>query len=162
MQLKIPVMIFIFMFLSSAVLADRYENSTLAVSVNVVEPFSKIEISPAQIDLGSVTKGYATDAVKINVTNTGTLDLKIQPVLADDANDIFQNLVFSSSATCASPTTCIKIGNYSFDLDRPSTIGDSTMKSFYLKLDLRDYGKPIPLDQSGELNTNVIFWVMPQ
>ena len=161
MRLEILI-IFSLIIFSWSVLADNYENSTVKISVDIVEPFSKIEISPSQIDLGSVTKGYATEAIKINVTNKGTLDLKIQPMLKEDANRIFENLVFSSTATCASENTCIKIGNYSFDLNRPNEIGDSTMKSFYLKLDLRDYNKEISSDLSGELSTDLVFWVMSQ
>jgi len=148
-------------FLSQFILADNYQNSSMSVSVDIIEPVSKIDISPNQIHLGSVTTGYTTDAVKINVTNTGTLDLKIQPMLDSDADDIFRNLVFSNTATCASETTCIKIESYSFNLSRPDEIGEETLKSFYLKLDLRNYGEEILHDYSN-LTTDIIFWVMPQ
>jgi hypothetical protein len=153
--------IFLLIALLPFAIADECTNSSLDVSANLIEPYAMINITPAHISLGNVTKGYTTDAVKINVTNLGILDISVRPVLSSNANSIFENLVFSSTSTCASNTTCIKIGDYSFDVDGSGSMGsDFDTNSFYLKLDLRNYNKTISSDQN--LETNVIFWVMPR
>jgi hypothetical protein len=162
MRLKFWIFIFVLVGFMSLVFADKYENSNLKVTADVKEPFARIEISPDEVYLGETTRGYTTEAVKIEVVNLGTIDISIKPMLKAGANSLFENLVFSSTATCASNSTCIRIGNYSTSIAKSGKYGsDFKTRSFYLKLDLRDYNFNGNIEQDYNLSTNVIFWVMP-
>ena len=136
--------------------ADSYTNSTLNVSAYVVEPTSSVDISPSTIYLGEITKGYSTGLQNITLTNSGSLDIKIQPVLDSSANSVFQNVKFGS-ATCSTWTS---IGNWiSGKISKPVNYGGVSNYNFCIKLDLGSYTQEITNNQN--LSKKITLWIMP-
>ena len=146
--------------------ADVYQNSSIIISADIYIPTAKVNVSPSYIDLGQVTKGYATDFKNITVTNIGDLDIKINPVLEASANNFFNYLEFNT-ASC-SPTSTVwhnvsyyDTHNLSSTISPPTTIGgiDGEQYNVCIKLDLTNYQEPIIANSN--LMTNLTIWVFP-
>jgi len=139
----------------SYVSADEYNNLSLNVSVSIREPVAEVEINPTAINLGSITRGYATDFRNITIINRGDLDVKVKPVLSSQ-NNIFLNLKFAT-ASCSSWSN---ISSWtSSKIEKPDEYGGETDYHFCIKLDLEDYDEEIESDM--DLTEEVTFWVMP-
>jgi len=145
--------------------ADVPNNSSLAISANISVPIAKVSISPSSINLGEITKGYATKPKNINVTNIGDLDVKVNPVLDGSANNFFNYLEFNTG-TCTSGATWHNISYYNKNnltstLTHASnySLGGGGQDNFCIRLDLTDYSDEIITNSN--LMTNLTFWVMP-
>ncbi|MDD2444638.1 MAG: hypothetical protein PHX15_02740 [Candidatus Nanoarchaeia archaeon] len=140
-------------FLISSFVSSQEANATMKVRANILE--SNIGISvPNLIIMGDMSPGYLSERQDLNITNTGTVDLMITPELDENyEEDIFTHLSFKNILD--DPLT--KIGDYSLELLKPNTVGNTRSERVYMYLDLTDY--------SGELNqtltdheANVVFW----
>jgi hypothetical protein len=146
--------------------ADIYQNSSIIISADIYVPTAKVNISPSNIDLGQVTKGYATDFKNITITNIGDLEVKINPVLEAGADNFFDYLEFNT-ASC-SPTSTVwhnmsyyQNNNLSSTISPPTTIGgtDGEQYNVCIKLDLTNYQEQIITNSN--LMTNLTIWVFP-
>jgi len=143
---------------SYPVLAEQ--NETMTVEVNIIAEFIPEDIIsievPDYVFLGSVNEGDSTDNAKIYVNNSGTVDITITPQLANPNDEIFQNLYFKN--TLAGNKS--KIGDYSFNIAKPSTLGGKRAEYMYMWLDLATYNKDITQDLIGE-KTDILFIATP-
>ncbi|VVB80592.1 Uncharacterised protein [uncultured archaeon] len=155
MNKEVLLVIFLVLFGASLVSADEYRDGSLTVSVDVLEPYALIEISPSSVYLGQVSPGYESAVQNITARNLGTLNARIQPRLSLNASDFFNYLQFAS-ASCSSWsniskwTSSIIYGN--------GKSGDTY--HFCMKLDLGDYDQEIGSDVYN-LTTDLTFVAMP-
>jgi hypothetical protein len=144
-------------------------NNTLTVEANIIGfrnnvTYEGIGIQVTDsINLGDVTKNKSvSDEFKVDINNTGTVDITVTPQLADSNEGIFSYLFFRSHKTSngtAVPFT--RIGDYSIDINKPST-GSSVRKAYcYMILNLTDFNAPLSSDLIGH-KAEVIFWAMPR
>jgi len=138
--------------------ADLSENSSLVISVNISEPVASVEIFPNSIDLGEITKGYATAYENISITNTGNLDIIIQPILENGSHQIFQSLKFSTGACSTWHNMSYYSNKTLLSIDRPILYEGERQSSSCIKLDLINYKEDVP--SFLILSTNLTFYVM--
>ena len=121
-------------------------NQTMSVGVNLIG-FStntdeiSIEV-PDYIDLGNVSKSDPiSDEKRVNINNTGTKDIRITPILKDGEEEIFKWLFFRTQMSDKDGILNIshKIGDYSLDLNKPSTGKAKRSDTIYMKLNLTDF-----------------------
>ncbi len=146
--------------------ADVYSNSTLNVSVDIIEPTVQIEIIPSSVYLGKITKGYATDALNLdnpaNITfiNKGDLKISITPTLSSNVNPIFKNLEFNTASCSSTSTSWHSILSWTgLSIDRPDSYGSSKSDYSCVRLNLKNYNQTINGNES--LTTQLTIWVMP-
>lgn len=160
------VVSFLFLLLtilfSYPVIADQ--NETMTVEVNVIAeliPQDTISIEvPDYVFLGSINEGDSTDKAKIYVNNTGTVDVTITPQLVNQNDEIFQNLYFQNRQT-GNNSIIHQIGDYSFNIAKPSAINGKRAEYMYMWLDLATYNKDIIEDLLGK-KTDILFIATPQ
>ena len=167
----IPVSLFVSIFLLaltiSFVSSYSNDNSSIQVSVNVTQPFVKIQVTPNQVSLGETTLGYNSDISNITFINKGTLDTTITPVLDNGADPLFNYLEFNT-ASCSTTTSSgwHNITYYNSNslfgvLSKSSTYnGDGEQDSACIRLGLDSYNGP-ELNSDLSLSTKIIFWAMP-
>jgi hypothetical protein len=143
-------------------------NDTMTVEVdligfNVSEPGEGVGIEVQDyIYLGNVTKeNLESDELKVYINNTGNVDVTVTPELVNSSEKIFSYLYFrehkTSNGTAVIPQ---KIGNYSLDIDKPSSGKSIRSASVYMHLNLTNYPDKIS-DEIGH-RTKVLFIAMPQ
>jgi len=156
---KAEVFAFIFLglvlFSSSQAFSVDIYNDTLIVKVNLLEQVASVDVTPS-IHFGNLTKGYSTNDSKIDINNTGTADITVTPLLNNASEKIFKNLYFQRRVS----DPYKKIGSFSMNLSKPSSIGGSNEDYCYVKLDLTNYSYTISSD-SLNYQTNIVFLVMP-
>jgi hypothetical protein len=135
--------------------ADDYQDGQLSVSVDILEPYALIDISPSSIHLGQVTKGYETSVQNITARNLGTLNVRIQPSLKYDADNFFNYLEFAS----ASCSTWSNITRWTSSIIYGQGKSGDTYH-FCMKMDLGDYESVISQDFRN-LTTELTFSAMP-
>jgi hypothetical protein len=114
----------------------------MGVEVDIFVPGQEISIEvPNEVYLGNFTWGFEdeTDKSKVYINNTGNVDLEVTPELVNGSDEIYQNLFFARRTTVPYQ----RIGNWSYDLDAPSSPGGVESDYFYMKLDLSDYNGAI-------------------
>ncbi len=137
--------------------SDQYQNSTLRVSVSVDEPVAMVEISPNDIYLGEITKGYETEYKNITVTNIGTLDTQIS--IINNGLDEFNYIKLSSGGCSSSWTNISKWASQILSHSKNYSLHNGEIYNFCIKLDLSGYNKTISAPMN--LSTNLTIWVMP-
>jgi hypothetical protein len=153
------LVLFLFFLLNLPVLnSDELSNSTIKISANLVEPIAMINISPNNIFLGEVTRGYETDFKNITIMNIGTMDVKLSPILESNSDAIFQNLKFASSS-CSSWSNVSHWNSSIISHSKNYTNKGGETYNFCIKLDLTDYNSTISV--SKNLSTNLTLWIMP-
>lgn len=138
--------------------SDEYYNSTLKVSANLVEPIAMVNISPNNVFLGEITRGYETNYQNITIVNTGTMDVKISPMLDNNADTVFQNLKFASSS-CSTWSNISHWNSSIISHSKNYTSRNGEVYNFCMKLDLTDYENIVSVNKN--LSTNITFWIMP-
>jgi hypothetical protein len=159
MQPKNLILTFIlgFLFSCSMVFADDVSNSSILVSVDILEPVLSVEISPNNVDLGTLTKGYESDPINLTATNTGDIDVEIIPILNENAEDFFQYLEFATGS-CSTYTNVSKWDSSIIDAsDIFGGIGEEY--SFCMHMDLKNYEDEIERDYLN-ISTDLTFWVV--
>jgi hypothetical protein len=148
-EVAISIFLLIFSIIVIVPLTNAGSNYTsddkLKVGVTIDAPILRINVVEDYVNLGHITKGGITNPRSFNITNTGTIDIKIQPL--NITSDIFSNLWIGNSNT----TGYKRIGNF------VGNISQGDREDFWIKLDLRDYTGSI----TGNLSTNITFFVMP-
>jgi hypothetical protein len=143
-------------------------NNTMIVQANIIGfrnnvSYEGIAIQvPDFIDLGNVTNEEpVSKELKININNTGTVGIIVTPELSDPNEGIFSYLFFRTHMTSGGVQVPYnQIGNYSLEIDKPST-GSSVRKGYcYMRLNLTDFSAPITQDLIGH-QAEITFWAMP-
>lgn len=150
------------------VIADSGENGTMTVEVNLIgfsgPSGSQVEIEvPDYIFLGNVTKNeLVSDEVRVEINNTGKVDVIVTPLLADSSEDIFSYLFFRSGKT-SNGTEIIpkKIGEYSLNITKPSSGELFNDAHCYMMLNLTNYPDTINQDILG-YRKDIVFFAMPK
>lgn len=151
--LVLAIILIVIGFLGFAVILSV--NSVMAASgaepVSTVEvdiygpPPSIIEIQvPDSIDLGNISYNGDGARTRVDINNSGNVDVDIRPMLAVEGDEIFSNLYFVRRTT----DVYTKIGDWSIRVNA-STSGVEE-DYFYMKLDLRDYSGSIEGDMLNE------------
>ena len=148
----------LFSFSIPVINSDVYANSTIKVSVDIIEPAAIVEISPNEIYFGNVTSDYETELKNITVTNVGTMDVRISPALESGADEIF-NYIKLASASCSSWSNITKWNSSIISHSKNYSVKNGDSYNFCMKLDLTDYKKEITLNKS--VSTNLAIWVIP-
>jgi hypothetical protein len=145
-------------FLLSFSYAATFERTpqVLTAQTEIVEPYMQIKLQGTTLNFGEIASGYETKYAKVNISNTGTMDVIVRPEIDNLLDPIFQNLYF----THRSPSTDFnykRIGEFDFRLNKSEEYGEENEDYFYAKLDLRSYSG----SAQGALQTDITFWIMP-
>jgi hypothetical protein len=161
--------IILFAFLNlNLVKSDSSQNNTMIVQANIIGFRNNISYEgvgiqvPSFINLGNITvDNPVSDEFKLNINNTGTVDITVTPDLADPDESIFSFLYFRTHKTSNKEAVPFdRIGEYSLNISKPST-GSTVRKAYcYMILNLTDFTGPIRKDLVG-YQSEVIFWAMP-
>jgi hypothetical protein len=128
------------------------ESASMTVRANILADTISIEV-PDSIFLGNVTSGFSTDYQKVDINNTGTTNVRITPRLENSSEEIFNYTYFARRTT----EDFVKIGDFSLNISKPSSLGGKRSDYCYIKLDLTNYGSRINQNLL-DYRTNVIFW----
>ena len=152
--MKLALLLGVFCLCISFAQATDITNGTSLFKVNLYEDVASVSVS-SPVLFGSLTKGYDSDDIRINITNTGNVDVKVTPLLKT-SDPIFNNLYFQRRTT----ENYVKIGSWSMNITKDASYGGTNADYCYAKLDLRNYTGTINSDKLN-YNATVIFWVMP-
>ena len=124
--------------------------------VNLIQNQEIISVEvPNEVNFGEITKGEQTDNFRINITNTGTVGIKVTPTLLDSSEKIFKQTYFQRRTT--EPYS--RIGSFSINISAPAR-GDNRSDYIYAKLDLRNYTDDVSAKTNH--NTQVKFVAIKQ
>lgn len=144
------VVIIISSFYASAGSISIFEADLLADS----KPVVSIDVSQ-RIYFGEIGRGKQTENIRVNVTNTGNVDILVTPRLADESEEIFNYTYFQRRTG----EPYFKIGNFSFSIPAPSELGKNKSDYVYAKLDLRNYPTKITENIKGH-SANIKFFAV--
>lgn len=136
------------------------QNETMTVEVNVVveEEIVSIEV-PDYLFMENISAGESTDKFRIDVNNTGNVDISVTPLLQDSNEEIFSYLYFQNRQS-GNYSQEYLIGNYSFDIDKPSSPGGKRSEYCWMWLDLSDFNGEI--GQNRIETTDILFVALPK
>ncbi|NCO11820.1 hypothetical protein CO038_02440 [Candidatus Pacearchaeota archaeon CG_4_9_14_0_2_um_filter_39_13] len=136
--------LFVFLILFSGVVIAQ-EFMTVETDIIVPESLIMIEV-PDYVYVGNITWGFETEVIsdKVNINNTGTVDVRVYPELVDPEEEIFRFLHFSELKN--GPYKIIE--DWDINISAPSQFGGVEKEYFYMKLDLEDY--------EGEFNESML------
>ncbi len=157
-----------FLFASINIISAEGANETMIVEANILGfanvteiPEVSIEV-PDYIFLGNVTRDEpVSDNKRIDINNTGKVNITVTPQLKDPDEEIFSYLFFRTRQSSSNPelNTLYRIGEYSLNIDKPRIgIGKEYC---YIKLDLTDFNGRIDEDLFG-YKADIIFLAMPR
>ena len=145
--------IFIFSMAFSSALESTNDNMT--VRADILQ--SEISISvPTEIIFQDITSGYISERKDLDIQNTGTVDIEVTPQLPNYTGEIFDKLVFQE--VLSDPLTQIEF--FSFEIERPATVGGTRSMNLYMYLDLENYNEDIESDMLDH-EAEVVFWAVP-
>jgi hypothetical protein len=127
-------------------------NDTMIVEVNLLGfgnasevPEVAIEVSD-YVNLGDVTDDDpVSDYKKVDINNTGKVNITVTPFIVDSDEEIFKNLFFKRVLN----DPWQKIGNWSLYIDKPATGSRAKVKYCYMELDLTNFNGRIDGDIIG-------------
>src|SRR3989344_3420316 len=119
-------------------------NSNVDFVADVYAPRTSIQITNS-IYMGNISKGYSTDKTRVDINNTGDVAVMVTPQLSNSSEEIFSNLYFKRIQS----DPFARIGNFSLNISKPSSMGGVKESSFYVKLDLTGYTGTISADKLG-------------
>ena len=149
--------LFMGMFLVFLVSAIESESKKMTVEANIVyiEPPPlelKFEI-PDRIDFQDVNCGNESQPKKIDINNTGQVDIKVS--VENMSNILFENMKYSISGTSFS-----KLSSLSTPVSKPASGSNVRNKTIYLKLVLTDLDCT-KQENIGQKSVEITFWAMP-
>ncbi len=128
-------------------------SDSMVVTADVVGDTIGVEVTQ-EVDFGQISKGEISDRQDINITNIGTVNIQVTPELSEDySGDIFDYLSFQR--VLSDPKK--KIGNFSVEVDKPSSSSTGRTQKVYMYLDLTEYPNEIEGDLEDH-QAEVIFW----
>ena len=100
---------------------------------NILQPVIQINV-PDKALIENSTPGYVSSEDSFLIQNTGTVDVSITPSLVSASDPIYRYLYFRESSGSSRP-----IGVFSMNISKPSSFPGTNSKTFYYKLDLRNF-----------------------
>lgn len=157
MKNKIFIFMILGMFIFSIAFSSALGNTNDNMTVKATILQSEISISvPNEILFQDITAGYLSERKDLDIDNTGTVDIEVTPQLPNYTGNIFDKLAFHE--VLSDPLTQIEF--FSFEIEKPSTVGGTRTAGIYMYLDLENYNEDIEsemLDHEAE----VVFWAVP-
>jgi hypothetical protein len=161
----------IFLGISCLIFAQTETNQSMIVEANIFGfgnedevPEVGIEV-PDYIFLGNVSRDDpVSDEKTINLNNTGKINITVTPRLRSDDEEIFKWLYFRTmKSSTLHPELNIhhKIGEYTTDIEKPSSGNTKRAKSIYMQLNLTDFEGNLREDIIG-YQKEIIFFAMAQ
>lgn len=139
---------FALVFLASFLALTEASGDVTTFEANIFAPKEDIiRVSvPDYIFIGNVTKGGKSAELKVYVNNTGSVNINVKPQLANKDEAIFNYLYFRSQKTkiingISTEVPYEKIGNFSFNISKPSSGNNFNDEYFYVILDLTNYSE---------------------
>lgn len=121
----------------------------------------RVEV-PDYLFFGNVTKGMSSDELKVYVNNTGNVDIAVTPKLTNSSEEIFNHLFFRKFKTSGgAPVNFTRIGNFSFNVSKPTSGSDYNDEYFYVILNLSDYSGSVSSAMMGR-RANVKFFAVEE
>jgi hypothetical protein len=159
--LKVLILALVFFNLISIIYAAQ--NDTMVVEVNVLAPeipsnTVSIEV-PDYLFMDNISVGESTDKFRVEVNNSGNVDIIITPLLQDPDDEIFSNLWFQNRKT-GNNSQEYAIGEYSFNITASSTPGGKNDEYFWMWLDLTNFEGNIEEDMIGR-RADLLFIALP-
>ena len=146
--------VFVFFIFATLFLVSALSD-TMTVEANIITNTSesnntiiRVEV-PDYLFIGNVSVGEIGSEMKIYVNNTGNVDITVTPRLLNNSEDIFSYLHFRKLKTSnGTDVPLTRIGDFDFDISKPSSGNTYNDEYFYMVLDLRNY--------SGTLNNDIM------
>lgn len=130
------------------IFAQDSVNSSVVVEANIIgfsngtaEEGVSIEV-PDYFFLGNVTREKpATKDLRVDINNTGTVPVIITPMVKNEDEEIFKYLFFRTMISSGNESNNIfyRIGDYSYEIDKPAAGSRANSKHFYMSLNLSDF-----------------------
>lgn len=162
------ILIFLSMFIYGAH-AQTETNATMTIEANILGFGNESEIPevgievPDYVFLGNVSRNDPlSDEKKININNTGKVNITVTPKLRDNDEEIFGYLYFrtmKASQTHPELNIPYKIGEYSIEIEKPSSGNTKRAKDIYMRLNLTDFEGNLREDIIG-YQKEIIFFAM--
>ena len=159
MKFKFVALMFAFLFLVVSSMFFVYAGRKMTIEADIFpsyssEPMVRVQV-PVYVYVGQIRGGEETNKTKVYINNTGNTDIIVTPQLADSSETIFSNLYFARRTT----EPYEQIGDWDFNMTKPSEEGGFRADYFYMKLDLRNM--TILQNMTGH-KADVIFWAVEQ
>ena len=111
------------------------------------EDIVRVEV-PDYLFFGNVSNGGKSEELKVYVNNTGNVDITVTPRLVNSSEEIFSHLYFRKTKTktingTSTDVNFTSIGDFSFNITKPSSGNSFNDEYFYVILDLTNYNKTI-------------------
>jgi len=122
--------------------ASSGQEAFMNVSANLygsLPPIIRIQV-PDFIDLGDVPYMGNSTRIKVDINNTGDVNVSITPVLVNLNNEIFSNLYFMRRVSDG----YTRIGEWTFN------VSSSDSEYFYMRLDLTENGGVVKGDMFNQ------------
>jgi hypothetical protein len=159
----------IFIFYTLPISAVLQTNQTVTIEANILGfgdesevPEVGIEV-PDHISLGNVSKeDPLSDEKTIRINNTGKVNITVTPKLQDEDEEIFSHLYFRTmKSSTLHPELNIPyiIGEYSIDIEKPSSGNTKRSKDIYVRLNLTEFNGNLREDLIG-YQKEIIFFAM--
>jgi len=117
----------------------------------------RVEV-PDHLFFGNVSNFDISNELKVYVNNTGNVDIVVTPDLVNRSEVIFSNLYLRKFRTSGGvAVNYTRIGNFSFNVTKPSSGQTFNSEYFYIILDLRNNTQSITSDMINH-TTNVRFF----
>tara|TARA_Y100000310_G_C20647268_1_gene797353 strand:- start:950 stop:1423 length:474 start_codon:yes stop_codon:yes gene_type:complete len=135
------------------VVAVGADDEILQVEVDIFVPGDIVSIEMDNfVDLGNVTLGFdeVSERVRVNINNTGTVNVTVTPDLVDKSDAILQHLYFARRTT----VPYSQIGLWDLDIERPNDFPGEEEEYFYMRLDLTEFTGDLEndlIDYSGDV-----------
>ena len=110
-----------------------YAGTTTTFQTNVLQQVVQISV-PDLVTLDDATPGYVTSEDSFLINNTGTVDVTVTPSLVNSSDSIYKYLYFRESSGSSK-----QIGSFSMNISKPTNFPGVNSKTFYYKLDLRNF-----------------------
>ena len=165
-MMKIPYLILAFLlgsimffYFTSAL------NDTMTVEANIFanagnnSTIIRVEV-PDYLFFGNVTNFGMSEELRVYVNNTGNVDITVTPDLLNSTEVIFSNLYLRKFRTSnGTAVNFTRIGDFSFNINRPSSGQTFNDEYFYIMLDLTNNPQNITNNMIGH-RTNVKFFAV--
>jgi len=139
-------------------------DDTMTVEANIFpsdggdgDSIIRVEV-PDYLFFGNVTNFGKSEELKVYVNNTGNVDIKVTPRITNASEKIFSNLFLRKFKTSNGiSVNFTRIGDFSFDINKPESGEAFNDEYFYVILDLKNNTQNVSNNMIGH-RTNVKFF----
>ncbi|MEK6915802.1 MAG: hypothetical protein AABW89_04655 [Nanoarchaeota archaeon] len=155
------LLVFLMLFYLSSALTDTMtvETNIFANSNGSGNSTIRVEV-PDYLFFGNISNFGLSEELRVYVNNTGNVDIIVTPDLINRSETIFSNLYLRKFLTSnGTAVNFTRIGNFSFNINRPASGRTFNDEYFYIRLDLRNNTLNITNNIIGH-RTNVKFFAV--